>query len=131
MLLIFALRRPDVLPVGDLGVQRGVCLLWTAGPQGPAIKSAKARPATPEAEKIEKAVDVGEGQEGLPDDQDLKSTPTTTMPKHEEERITTAAATSSSIATPTPSIPADANLTLAQLTARKNGTKTKGKQYLT
>lgn len=41
MLLMFALRRPDILPVGDLGVQRGMVLFHLAGREGPSINKRK------------------------------------------------------------------------------------------
>ena len=43
MLLMFALRRPDVLPVGDLGVQRGMLLFHLAGATGPVLSEHKRR----------------------------------------------------------------------------------------
>lgn len=41
MLLMFALRRPDIIPVGDLGVQRGMVFFYTSGRDGPAIRERK------------------------------------------------------------------------------------------
>ena len=41
MLLMFALRSPNVLPVGDLGVQRGMVHFYMSGPQGPRISEHK------------------------------------------------------------------------------------------
>lgn len=41
MMLMFALRFPDVLPVGDLGVQRGMVYFYTSGAQGPVVSDRK------------------------------------------------------------------------------------------
>lgn len=41
MLLMFALRRANILPVGDLGVQKGMLLFFLAGKEGPMIDSKK------------------------------------------------------------------------------------------
>ncbi|WFC94801.1 DNA-3-methyladenine glycosylase II [Malassezia brasiliensis] len=41
MLLMFALRSPNVLPVGDLGVQRGMVRFYMSGPQGPRVSEHK------------------------------------------------------------------------------------------
>lgn len=115
MLLIFALRRPDVLPVGDLGVQKGMVLLWASGREGPAIKSAKALPE--EEEKVVQAVQEGEAP--IDGGEDLAALPT--LDEHSQEPSKT----------PTvPALPVSSGLTSAQLNARKNGTKTKGNVYL-
>lgn len=57
MLLMFALRRPDVLPVGDLGVQRGMVLFHLAGRDGPSINKRK-----------KKTKEGGEEEEGKVED---------------------------------------------------------------
>ncbi len=44
MFLIFSLRRPDVLPIGDLGVQKGL-LRWALAAHG-ALPAAKVKPKT-------------------------------------------------------------------------------------
>lgn len=41
MLLIFALRRADILPVGDLGVQRGMVIFYLSDASGPSIVKRK------------------------------------------------------------------------------------------
>lgn len=41
MLLMFAMRSPDILPVGDLGVQRGMVHFYMADHHGPTITEAK------------------------------------------------------------------------------------------
>ncbi|CAO1622647.1 unnamed protein product [Sympodiomycopsis kandeliae] len=97
MLLIFALRRPDILPVGDLGVQRGVLLLWASDQDGPSINTSKAK-------SIEQIQQEDLLQEQVETDQESAAVP---------------------------SIPPEANMTASVIQARKNGTKTKGKQYLT
>lgn len=51
---MFALRRPNVLPVGDLGVQRGMVLFNLAGPEGPKIASKK-RKTDPDGEAADEA----------------------------------------------------------------------------
>ena len=43
MMLMFALRHPDIVPVGDLGVQRGMVYFYTSGPQGPSVSERKKR----------------------------------------------------------------------------------------
>ncbi|WFD03587.1 DNA-3-methyladenine glycosylase II [Malassezia obtusa] len=45
MLLMFALRFPNVLPVGDLGVQRGMVYFYTSGAQGPRVQEHKRKAA--------------------------------------------------------------------------------------
>lgn len=126
MMEIFALRRPDVLPVGDLGVQRGMVLLWASGPQGPTISSAKAKPALDIAE--EKASDSSQAAHTI--DETV----------HESEVRYTGVKTDVSVNDqvsnglpapgPLPALPEAAKLTPSQLQARKNGTKTKGNVYL-
>lgn len=139
MLLIFALRRPDVWPVGDLGVQRGAVLLWASGPEGPQIKSAKARPPEDKVEvvlvpsspdgqaslhqkneatdalKVEAAV---EGAEHAAMAEQTQPVPLRDQHDHEPSEKSI------------PSIPAESGLTASTLNARKNGTKTKGNVYL-
>lgn len=44
MLLMFALRSPDILPVGDLGVQRGIVRFYLTDAAGPMITERKRRP---------------------------------------------------------------------------------------
>lgn len=118
MLLIFALRRPDVLPVGDLGVQKGMVLLWASGLEGPAIKSAKALPEErEEASKVLEAVE--EGEEPLPLEMAATSLPA--LDAHTQEPKP---------AVNPPSLPSSSGLTTSSLNARKNGTKTKGNVYL-
>lgn len=41
MLLMFALRSPDILPVGDLGVQRGIIKFYLSNSAGPKISERK------------------------------------------------------------------------------------------
>lgn len=145
MLLLFALRRPNILPVGDLGVQRGMVLFWASGPEGPPVTSKKARPPSPEpnpttadaqgtviaadeaamkqreeAHKVEDAVESSEHHVAR-----SNGTASTTTTSH-----STAAVGATSLPEP-PALPADAKLTLAQLNTRKSGQKAKGNVYLT
>lgn len=43
MLLMFAMRSPDILPVGDLGVQRGMVHFYLADHHGPTVSELKRR----------------------------------------------------------------------------------------
>ncbi|CAO1615478.1 unnamed protein product [Parajaminaea phylloscopi] len=137
MLLIFALRRPDILPASDLGVQRGMVLLWASGADGPAIKSAKAKPEPEATTAIESTVKE-EGPQAAAED------------AHKIEEAVTLAEVSppggdghaqhggalkngvkvEAIDTAVPPLPADSGMTAAILNARKNGAKTKGNVYL-
>lgn len=152
MILIFALRRCNVLPLGDLGVQRGVVLLWASGPEGPNVKKGKvavkskeekeqgsgstastvtpvpadnspARKTASEAFKVEEAVEEAERDVVVPAEQVAQL----------ESKSSPADATPIEGVQPKapPPIPASAKLTPAQLTARKNGQKVKGGMYLT
>lgn len=51
MLLMFALRRGNILPVGDLGVQRGMLIFFLSGEGGPNISDKKRRPGVKEEEE--------------------------------------------------------------------------------
>lgn len=122
---IFALRHPDVLPVGDLGVQRGMVLLWASGPQGPTISSAKAKPALDIAE--EKASDSAQAAHAIDEtvhESEIRHTGVKTDVSNNQA--------SNGLPTrgPLPALPEAAKLTPSQLQARKNGTKTKGNVYL-
>lgn len=57
MLLIFALRRANILPVGDLGVQRGIVLFYLAGQEGPSISKRK-KSKTPKGEVKSETTDT-------------------------------------------------------------------------
>ena len=60
MFAIFSLRRPDILPVGDLGVQRGVIrwFLSLHSPKHPFMLEPKKLPKAPSAEPEPEAADV-------------------------------------------------------------------------
>lgn len=126
MLLLFALRKPDVLPVGDLGVQRGVVLFWASDEEGPAITSKKARPIEKkEEQEVKREVEaahrvedaVHEAEAPAHDQQHPLPLPSKSSVKQEAVRSI-------------PSLPPAAGLTMSQLQARKNGHKTKGNVYL-
>ncbi|PWN19866.1 DNA glycosylase [Microstroma glucosiphilum] len=145
MLLLFALRRPNILPVGDLGVQRGMVLLWASGPEGPPVTSKKARPPSPSpepkpttAEAASERVLTGDEAAMKQREEAHKVEDAVESSEHHVARTTGSASTTSLTATtPTqslpqpPPLPADAKLTLAQLNARKSGQKAKGNVYLT
>ncbi|KAK0521788.1 hypothetical protein OC842_006666 [Tilletia horrida] len=44
MCMIFALRRPDVLSHGDLGIQKGMVIWHLAGPEGPTVRAETRKP---------------------------------------------------------------------------------------
>lgn len=60
MLLMFALRRANILPVGDLGIQRGMVQFYLSDASGPSISKRKKKSSN-EEDKYEasKASDIG------------------------------------------------------------------------
>ncbi|KAJ1031691.1 hypothetical protein NDA13_002081 [Ustilago tritici] len=44
MILMFAMRKPDILPCADLGVQKGMLNFFLSGPEGPNINFKKRKP---------------------------------------------------------------------------------------
>jgi hypothetical protein len=143
MLLLFALRRPNILPVGDLGVQRGMVLFWASGPEGPPVTSKKARPPSPEPTTVDARGTVIAGDEVAMKQREEahKVEDAVESSEHHVARIngntsTTIASYSTVVGGATslpepPTLPADAKLTLAQLNTRKSGQKAKGNVYLT
>lgn len=106
MMLMFALRHPDIVPVGDLGVQRGMVYFYTSGPQGPSVSERKKRKrAAPSAQDTEEA----EAEAALE--------PAPAVPEQ------------GPIAEPLP-LPSTATTTLATLRSRAAGNKTKKNVYL-
>ena len=56
MLLMFALRSPDILPVGDLGVQRGIIRFYLSNPASLTVSERK--------RKADYTLQKGENQPG-------------------------------------------------------------------
>lgn len=50
MILMFAMRKPDILPCADLGVQKGMLNFFLSDAQGPKISIKKRKPGEEEAE---------------------------------------------------------------------------------
>lgn len=138
MLLLFALRRPNILPVGDLGVQRGMVLFWASGPEGPPVTSKKARPPSPEPTSKTERVLAEDGAAMKQREEAHKVEDAVESSEHHVARTNGSTSTTSRSAVigaqnppQPPPLPADAKLTLAQLNARKSGQKAKGNVYLT
>ncbi|EPQ26152.1 uncharacterized protein PFL1_06360 [Pseudozyma flocculosa PF-1] len=55
MILMFAMRAPDILPAGDLGVQKGMINFFLSGREGPRISVKKRKPVPPEQQQEEEA----------------------------------------------------------------------------
>ncbi|KAF8712342.1 RabGAP TBC, partial [Rhizoctonia solani] len=133
MFAIFSLRRPDILPVGDLGTQKGL-LNWVLSSHDPEKHSLcidpKKLPKTdddePEKPKEAKAVEPGEDTSVLP------------TPVQASTSKSTAAAPEvpnpKQFATiplvPVTPVPLPEGVTLEMLKARANGKKAKGGCYL-
>lgn len=88
MLLIFTLRRQDILPVGDLGVQKGL-LRWVLAAHGELPPSTPKTPKTPKSPK------------GTPKKRTANSTPLTATPLPSQASQTTEIDLSSSQRTET------------------------------
>ncbi|KAJ1030295.1 hypothetical protein NDA16_001205 [Ustilago loliicola] len=54
MILMFAMRKPDILPCADLGVQKGMLNFFLSGPEGPKISIKKRKPGEEEDEAQDK-----------------------------------------------------------------------------
>ncbi|PKI82855.1 DNA-3-methyladenine glycosylase II [Malassezia vespertilionis] len=63
MLLMFALRNPNVLPVGDLGVQRGIVFFYLSGAGGPLVMERKRKK---DAEETKERLVFALGSDPLP-----------------------------------------------------------------
>ena len=128
MLLIFALRRADILPVGDLGVQRGIVLFYLADSSGPKINKRKKKPGdgdnvgvkTEEHDIKSEPIDVAEShvsQQTASDELTLQTGPAVAVPKCEKNTETMQ------------ELPE--GITMSMLQSRKDGKKAKGNVYLT
>ncbi|CAE6444606.1 unnamed protein product [Rhizoctonia solani] len=129
MFAIFSLRRPDILPVGDLGTQKGL-LNWVISSHEPdkyplsinPRKLPKTNNDEPEKPEEAKAAETGED--------------TSVLPAPGEASTSTAKAPSSSKQpdsvplVPTSPVQLPQGLTLEMLKARANGKKVKGGCYL-
>ncbi|KAJ1304808.1 hypothetical protein OPQ81_005943 [Rhizoctonia solani] len=132
MFAIFSLRRPDILPVGDLGTQKGL-LNWVLSSHDPdkyplcvnPRKLPKTNEDEPEKPEEAKATEPAED--------------TSILPAPEEATISTAKASSSSssskqpdsiLLNPTSLVQLPEGITLEMLKARANGKKVKGGCYL-
>lgn len=128
MLLIFALRRADILPVGDLGVQRGIVLFYLADSSGPKINKRKKKNGdgddvgvkTEENDIKAEPIDVAEShvsQQTAINGLTLQTGPAVAVPKCEENTATMQ------------ELPEGISMSLLQ--SRKDGKKAKGNVYLT
>ncbi|KAN0062273.1 hypothetical protein ACQY0O_005454 [Thecaphora frezii] len=59
MILMFAMRAPDILPVGDLGVQKGMINFFLSGKEGPKISIKKRKPGSEEGQGETEGTDEG------------------------------------------------------------------------
>ncbi|KAJ6586920.1 DNA glycosylase [Mycena vulgaris] len=88
MFAIFSLRRPDILPVGDLGVQRGV-IRWTLSQHSPSysftVSPGTDKVVSPTKKKSKKAKD--EDDDVLPVFGQSSSTPQTPPPIEDESTM--------------------------------------------
>ncbi|CAE6470663.1 unnamed protein product [Rhizoctonia solani] len=131
MFAIFSLRRPDILPVGDLGVQKGL-LKWVLSSHEPDKYSLRIDPKKlpktnedePEKPEEAKATAPEEDTSVLPAPGEA-STSTAKTPKSSPRRR----GNSISLA-PTSPVQLPEGITLDMLKARANGEKTKGGCYL-
>jgi DNA-3-methyladenine glycosylase II len=139
MLLMFALRRGNILPVGDLGVQRGMVLFFTSGPHGPTIADKKRKQKNVKKETAEPSVHdpdekVTTVEDHLTDSQvevehavagieQHQTGPQTVLPTPPEM------ASDNRNDTMLPSLPAE--ISAATLKSRREGKKAKGNVYLT
>ncbi|CAE7232450.1 unnamed protein product [Rhizoctonia solani] len=129
MFAMFSLRRPDILPVGDLGTQKGL-LNWVISSHEPnkyslcvnPRKLPKANEDEPEKPETAKATEPGED--------------TSVLPAPGEASTSTANASSSSKQpesvplVPTCPVELPEGITLEMLKSRANGKKAKGGCYL-
>lgn len=135
----------SVLPVGDLGVQRGMVLLWASGSEGPVIESAKARPLKGEAigtQRSDKTEEGGQtrGKAKIATEGTPKIEEAVLEAEQDKDMIVTGAETANcngfrageKLASElrVPALPVTSGLTTSTLRARKNGTKIKGNVYL-
>ncbi|CAE6356645.1 unnamed protein product [Rhizoctonia solani] len=133
MFAIFSLRRPDILPAGDLGVQKGL-LNWVLSSHDPEKyplcvnprKLPKTDDDEPEKPEEAKATEAGEDTSILPapaEASTLKSTATITKASGSKQPDTIPLV-------PTQPVPLPEGITLEVLKARANGKKAKGGCYL-
>ncbi|SPO20054.1 related to MAG1 - 3-methyl-adenine DNA glycosylase [Ustilago trichophora] len=129
MILMFAMRKPDILPCADLGVQKGMLNFFLSDAQGPKISVKKRKPGEEEGEVEDKK--VTKKQEGPlePTEEKGDSVPllvqTEVMPKP-EPRFSSEQAE----ATLDHLIPDEHGLCRKVLETRVKGNKIKGGQYL-
>ncbi|KAH7339839.1 DNA glycosylase [Rhizoctonia solani] len=129
MFAMFSLRRPDILPVGDLGTQKGL-LNWVISSHEPDKYSLSINPRKlpktnddePEKPEAAKATEPGEDTSVLPAPGEA-STSTTKAPSSSKQP-------DSVPLVPTNSVQLPEGLTLEMLKARANGKKVKGGCYL-
>ncbi|CCO31333.1 DNA-3-methyladenine glycosylase II [Rhizoctonia solani AG-1 IB] len=135
MFAIFSLRRPDILPIGDLGVQKGL-LNWVLSSHDPEkyplCVNPRKLPQTnddePEKPEEAKAAEPGEDTSVLPAPTEAstsKSTAPAPAPKASSSKQPDGIPL-----VPTEPVPLPEGITLEILKARANGKKAKGGCYL-
>jgi len=68
MFLMFALRMPNILPVGDLGIQRGMCIFFNSGREGPKIDESKKKGTNEDEGSSSSSVGLNQEVPPLPED---------------------------------------------------------------
>lgn len=119
MILMFALRKPNILPCGDLGVQKGMINFFLSESDGPKISVKKRKPGQEEpVEKVEPTEAIG--------DQVPMLAQSEAMPKLETGSLMG----QDSVQSLDHLITADHGLCRRVLQSRADGNKIKGGQYL-
>ncbi|CAE6510511.1 unnamed protein product [Rhizoctonia solani] len=129
MFAMFSLRRPDILPVGDLGTQKGL-LNWVISSHEPdkyplcvnPKKLPKANADEPEKPEEAKAVEPTEDTSVLPAPGEASSSTAKIAPSSKQPN--------SVLLIPTNPVQLPEGITLEMLKARANGKKVKGGCYL-
>ncbi|UZJ57300.1 hypothetical protein CBS101457_006620 [Exobasidium rhododendri] len=136
MLLMFALRRANILPVGDLGVQRGMVLFFLADASGPSISKRKKK--STKEEGVEGANQTSQDLErktSLSQETHLATLPKAEvedMPSQSQEHQTGPSIIAPKDEKDTAKMqPLPEGISMSLLKSRNDGKKAKGNVYLT
>jgi len=124
MFSIFSLRRPDILPVGDLGTQRGLLRFILSQHTNPGSPVKLATKSAPEEEGSDQLMDASEGGTAAVGGIAPPPPPKTPKKKREGAEMIPAPFTPSIdrvLTAPVVPTPLPAGLTVATLRARLNG----------
>jgi DNA-3-methyladenine glycosylase II len=137
MFAIFSLRRPDILPIGDLGVQKGL-LNWVLSSHDPEkyplCVNPRKLPQTnddePEKPGEAKAAEPGEDTSVLPAPTEASTSKSTAPAPAPAPKASSSKQPDGTPLVPTKPVPLPEGITLETLKARANGKKAKGGCYL-